>query len=160
MHHISSIAQRLLASLVLLLILALAGAAQSITPVTQQIALPGSPFAVVVTPDGHYVFASLSGLASGIAIIEQDRASASLLGVLATGDPVFGLAVTADGKYLLDTIQGSAATLATFPAGQFPRQWALSQNGEYLYLTEFSSNLLAIFPVHELLEDVKTADKD
>ncbi len=109
MHRISSVAQRLFASLVLLLILVLTGAAQSITPITQQIALPGSPFAVAVTPDGRYVFASLSGLAAGIAIIEQDRSSATLLGVLAINDPVFGLAVTSDGKYLLDTVQGTPA---------------------------------------------------
>ena len=89
------------------LILALTSAAQSITPITQQIALPGSPFAGAVTPDGRYVFASLSGLAAGIAIIEQDRSSATLLGVLATNDPVFGLAVASDGKYLLDTVQGT-----------------------------------------------------
>ncbi|MBV8887146.1 MAG: hypothetical protein JO235_24565 [Chroococcidiopsidaceae cyanobacterium CP_BM_RX_35] len=49
---------------------------------------------------------------------------------------------------------GDAATVGTFTAGEFPRQWALSPDGEYLYLTEFSSNILAIFPVHALVKEV------
>ena len=53
--------------------------AQTINPPEQEISLAGSPFAVTTTPDGRYVFASLSGTANGIAVIQQDRTSASLL---------------------------------------------------------------------------------
>jgi DNA-binding beta-propeller fold protein YncE len=49
---------------------------------------------------------------------------------------------------------GDAATVGTFTAGEFPRQWALSPDGEYLYLTEFNSNVLAIFPVPALIKKV------
>lgn len=42
---------------------------------------------------------------------------------------------------------GDAATVGKFTAGEFPRQWALSPDGEYLYLTEYNSNILAIFAV-------------
>ena len=49
---------------------------------------------------------------------------------------------------------GDSATLGTFTAGEFPRQWALSPDGQYLYLTEFSSNILAIFPVPALIKEV------
>jgi DNA-binding beta-propeller fold protein YncE len=50
---------------------------------------------------------------------------------------------------------GSAATVGTFDAGVFPRQWALSPNGKFLYLTEFSSDILAIFPVKSIVHQVK-----
>jgi DNA-binding beta-propeller fold protein YncE len=103
--------------------------AQSINPPIQEISLPGSPFAVTTTPDGRYVFASLSGDANGIAIVRtqpgtnfpafgkrkfatQGQPSASLVRILATGGGNWGLAVTPDGRYLLDTVQpiGKAAT--------------------------------------------------
>jgi hypothetical protein len=45
--------------------------AQTINPQEQDISLAGSPFAVTTTPDGRYVFASLSGSANGIAVIKQ-----------------------------------------------------------------------------------------
>jgi hypothetical protein len=41
---------------------------------------------------------------------------------------------------------GASATVGTFASGDFPRQWGLSDNGHFLYLTEFSSNILGIFP--------------
>ena len=44
----------------------------------------------------------------------------------------------------------------TFTAGEFPRQWALSPDDEYPYLTEFNSNILAIFPVPALTKEVST----
>ena len=49
---------------------------------------------------------------------------------------------------------GDSATLGTFTAGEFPRQWALSPDGQYLYLTEYSSNILAIFPVPALIKEL------
>jgi len=133
---------------------------QPINPPQQQIALAGSPFAVTTSTDGRWVFASLSGTANGIAIIKQSQGSATLVGVLPTGGGTFGLTVTRDGRYLLDTVQptgtatspqgvqfidihkaiageADAATVGTFSAGQFPRQWALSPDHELLYLTEY-----------------------
>jgi hypothetical protein len=53
---------------------------------------------------------------------------------------------------------GSSATIGTFVAGDFPRQWGLSTNDRFLYLTEFSSNTLAIFPVQSLVNDVRASD--
>jgi DNA-binding beta-propeller fold protein YncE len=50
---------------------------------------------------------------------------------------------------------GSAATVGTFAAGDFPRQWGLPDNGRFLYLTEFSSNVLAVFPVSDLVNEVR-----
>ncbi len=53
---------------------------------------------------------------------------------------------------------GSSATVGTFVAGDFPRQWGLSNNERFLYLTEFSSNILAIFPAQSLVNDVRAFD--
>jgi DNA-binding beta-propeller fold protein YncE len=53
---------------------------------------------------------------------------------------------------------GSSATVGTFVAGDFPRQWGLSQDDRNLYLTEFSSNVLEIFPVADLVNDVRPFD--
>jgi DNA-binding beta-propeller fold protein YncE len=53
---------------------------------------------------------------------------------------------------------GSAATVGTFTAGDFPRQWGLSSNDRFLYLTEFSSNVLAVFPVQDLVNEVSQND--
>jgi hypothetical protein len=50
---------------------------------------------------------------------------------------------------------GSAATVGTFEAGDFPRQWGLSNDDRFLYLTEFSSNVLAIFSVSDLVNNVR-----
>jgi DNA-binding beta-propeller fold protein YncE len=55
---------------------------------------------------------------------------------------------------------GSSATIGTFVAGDFPRQWGLSNNDRFLYLTEFSSNTLGIFPVRSLVNDVRRFDPD
>jgi hypothetical protein len=55
---------------------------------------------------------------------------------------------------------GTAATVGTFEAGDFPRQWGLSNNDHFLYLTEFSSNVLAILPVASLVDDVRALDPD
>jgi DNA-binding beta-propeller fold protein YncE len=53
---------------------------------------------------------------------------------------------------------GSSATIGTFVAGDFPRQWGLSNDDRFLYLTEFSSNNLAIFPVPSLVDQVRQFD--
>jgi DNA-binding beta-propeller fold protein YncE len=52
-------------------------------------------------------------------------------------------------------VGGDAATVGTFGAGVFPRQWALSPDGKLLYLTEFGSNTLAIFPVSSIVHQVQ-----
>ena len=53
---------------------------------------------------------------------------------------------------------GSSATVGTFVAGDFPRQCGLSNNERFLYPTEFSSNVAAIFPTRNLIKDVRTFD--
>lgn len=52
-------------------------------------------------------------------------------------------------------VGGDAATVGTFDAGVFPRQWALSPDGKLLYLTEFGSNTFAIFPVSSIVQQVQ-----
>jgi DNA-binding beta-propeller fold protein YncE len=47
------------------------------------------------------------------------------------------------------------STVGTFDAGVFPRQWALSPDGRLLYLTEFGSDTLAIFPVRSIVNQVQ-----
>jgi 6-phosphogluconolactonase (cycloisomerase 2 family) len=92
-------------------------AAPLIEPVKQEIILAGSPFAVLPTPDGKYVFASLSGASAGTAIIERNGASDSLVGTIpdpTAGGGIFGLAITHDGKYLLATVQDKT------PSGSLP----------------------------------------
>ena len=41
---------------------------------------------------------------------------------------------------------------ATLRRGVFPRQWALSPYGKLLYLTEFGSDVLAVFPVGSVFD--------
>jgi hypothetical protein len=86
--------------------------AQTVNPPKQEISLAGSSFSLTTTPDGRYVFTSLSGAANGIAMIKQDHTSATLVRVLGTGGGTYGLIATPDGRYLLDTVQpvGSATT--------------------------------------------------
>ncbi len=50
---------------------------------------------------------------------------------------------------------GAAATVGTFDAGVFPRQWAESPDHRLLYLTEFGSNTLAIFLVSSIVHQVQ-----
>jgi hypothetical protein len=50
---------------------------------------------------------------------------------------------------------GDAATVGTFDAGVFPRQWAESPDHRLLYLTEFGSNTLAIFTVSSIVHQVQ-----
>ena len=49
---------------------------------------------------------------------------------------------------------GTSATVGFFQVDQFPREWGLSTNDHFLYLTEFSSKVLLIFPVPELIADL------
>jgi DNA-binding beta-propeller fold protein YncE len=54
---------------------------------------------------------------------------------------------------LLDT--GEAADVGTFAAGSFPRQWAVSEDGRQLFLTEFGANTLAVLDVPSLLHGLQ-----
>jgi Lactonase, 7-bladed beta-propeller len=149
--------------------------AQAISPTLQQLSLPGSPFAVTPTPDGRYVFASLSGGTSGIAIIKQDRTSASLVRVLATGGGAWGLTVTRNGRYLLDTVQPPSSsgtpegvqiidirkaiagepgailgTVAT-GAGSGPIEVALSNDGRYVFATNEDNETVSVIDFRRAL---------
>jgi DNA-binding beta-propeller fold protein YncE len=155
--------------------------AQAINPTLQDVSLPGSPFAVVSTPDGKYVFASLSGATNGIAIIKQGPSSASLVRVLPTGGGAFGLTVTRDGRYLLDTVQpiGAATTpqgaqiidiqkaiagqpgaiLGTVPtgAGSGPIEVALSNDGRFAFVTNEDNETVSVIDFRKALESGASA---
>jgi hypothetical protein len=73
--------------------------------VQQQIPLPGSPFAAITTPDGRYVFVSMGGASSGVAVIRQRKTFATDVQMIATCGPAFGLAMTKNGRYLLVAVQ-------------------------------------------------------
>ena len=45
-----------------------------------------------------------------------------------------------------------------FVAGDFPRQWSLSNDGRFLYLTEYSSNKLEVFSVPDLVSELEPFD--
>lgn len=48
-----------------------------------------------------------------------------------------------------------SSTVGTFDAGVFPRQWTISPDGKLLYLTEFGSDTLGIFPVRSIIDQVQ-----
>jgi DNA-binding beta-propeller fold protein YncE len=150
--------------------------AQAIDPTVQDLSLPGSPFAVASTPDGHYVFASLSGDTNGIAIIRQDRASATLVRVLPTGAAAYGLTVSRDGRYLLDDVipdggatspQGmqiidirravsgeSGAILGTVPTGGAdagPGEVQLSPDGRFAFVSNEDNETVSVINFREAL---------
>ena len=50
----------------------------------QQVVLPGSPFAVQTTSDGHWAFTSLSGRSMGIAILEHINRGYQLVHIVPT----------------------------------------------------------------------------
>jgi hypothetical protein len=145
--------------------------AQAINPPLQEIALPGSPFAVATTRDSHYVFASLSGDANGIAIIEQGSKSANLVRILPTGGGTFGLTVTSDGRYLLDTVQGSTpgaqiinidkaiagdsgAIIGTVPtgAGSGPIEVDLTNDNSFAFVTNEDNETVSVFDFNKALK--------
>jgi DNA-binding beta-propeller fold protein YncE len=75
------------------------------TTTPEQIALPGSPFGVVASPDGRFAFASLSGATQGIAVVERGSAGTQLLHIIPTAGDAFGLALSGDGGLLLAAVQ-------------------------------------------------------
>ena len=149
--------------------------AQPIDPTVQNLSLPGSPFAVATSHDGRYVFASLSGATSGIAIIKQDHASAHLVRVLPTGGGAWGLTVSRDGRYLLDTVQPAAgattpegvqiidirkalagrsdAILGTVPtgAGSGPIEVALSNDNRFIFATNEDNETVSVIDFRKAL---------
>lgn len=75
----------------------------------QHVSLPGSPFGVLTTRDGRYVFVSLSGPTNGVAVLQQGKPFAAVVRLVATCGPAFGLTMTNDGRYLLVAIQGGGS---------------------------------------------------
>jgi len=47
--------------------------------------------------------------------------------------------------------------VGTFDADVFPRQWAMSPDGRWLYLTEFLSNTLAVVIANATVEATRLA---
>jgi DNA-binding beta-propeller fold protein YncE len=155
--------------------------AQTINPPKQEISLAGSPFAVATSPDGRYVFASLSGSANGIAVIKQGQTSASLVQLLATGGGTYGLTVTPDGRYLLDTVQplGSAtspqgvqfidvqkaiagqadAVLGTVPTGtgSGPIEVGLSNDNRFAFVSNEDNETVSVIDFRKALASSESA---
>lgn len=152
--------------------------AQPITPTLQTLALPGSPFAVVSTPDGRYAFATLTGATSGIAIIRQHRTTATLVRVLPTGAGAWGLTITHDGRYLLDTVSADpepggtssgppqavqiidvrkaiagqpGAIVATVPTPPGPTEVALSNDGRYAFAADEDNQTVSVIDLRRAL---------
>jgi DNA-binding beta-propeller fold protein YncE len=75
--------------------------AQTTLPFEQQVTLPGSPFAVQITSDGHWAFTSLSGRRMGIAILEHINRGYQLVHIVPTAGPALGLTLSRDGSLLL-----------------------------------------------------------
>src|SRR5215471_9814161 len=143
--------------------------AQSINPEVQLISLPGSPFAVAVTPDGKHVFVSLQK-ANGVAVIEQGDESATLLGVIPTGGSAWGMAITSDGKYLLVAVQGQVlgvqfidvqkaiavaadAVLGTVPTtpGSDPVELALSAGDRFVFSANEHNKTVSVIDISRAL---------
>lgn len=129
----------------------------------QQIALPGSPFAVVPNLDASTLFVSISnqtsGQTNGIAIVGNGSGTASLERVLPTGGRPFGLALSANGRYLIGAVQAAGQTgktglqiidtakavasnvgaiLATvpLPSNSGPIEVAWSRNNQFIFVTK------------------------
>jgi DNA-binding beta-propeller fold protein YncE len=158
--------------------------AQTINPPKQEISLAGSPFAVTTTPDGRYVFASLSGAANGIAVIKREHTSATLVRVLATGGGTYGLIVTPDGRYLLDTVQpiGSATTpqgvqfidvqkaiagqadaiLGTVPTGadSGPIEVGLSKDDRFVFVSNEDNETISVIDFRKALVSGESASSN
>ena len=83
--------------------------AQAINPVQQQIPLPGSPFAAITTPNGRYIFVSMTGATSGVAVLRQEKTVAAVVQTLSTCGPAFGLAMSKGGRYLLVAVQAGSS---------------------------------------------------
>src|SRR5271170_2972251 len=76
--------------------------AQTINPAQQKISVPGSPFAVITTRDGRYVFVSLviTPTTGGVAVIRQRKNSATIKGIISTCGSAHGMAISKGGRYL------------------------------------------------------------
>lgn len=78
------------------------------------VSLPGRPFAVAGSPDGCWLFVSLTGGgAAGIAVLQRDGGHMQLARVVRTKTPPTGLAPTHDGKLLVATAGDSVMVLDT-----------------------------------------------
>ena len=78
---------------------------QAVNPVQQQIPLPGSPFAVVTSRDGRYVFVSMTSPTSAVAVLRQRNNYAAVVQMIPTCGPAFGLAMSKGGRHLLVAVQ-------------------------------------------------------
>jgi len=86
--------------------------AQTINPAQQQIPLPGSPFAVITTPDGRSLFVSTTSPTSGVTVLRQRNKFATIVQTIPTCGPAFGLALSKGGKYLLVAVQKGSSCLS------------------------------------------------
>jgi DNA-binding beta-propeller fold protein YncE len=90
-----------------LLYLSCSAPAQTLRPLPRPhsytIALPGSPYGVVTSPDGDWVFVGLTGGVSGgaIAVLQLSETGYALVRVIQLPNGLAGIAITHDGKLLI-----------------------------------------------------------
>jgi hypothetical protein len=116
--------------------------------VAHMISTCGPAFGLAITNNGRYLLAAVQAGTScpsgGVQFIDVRKAIA--------GDPAprwvrFQPMPLPSKRNFPPTIP--------FGAGVFPRQWAVSPNGRWLYLTEYISNTLAIFRVSSIVHQVQ-----
>jgi DNA-binding beta-propeller fold protein YncE len=137
---------------------------------TAMVNLPGTPFGVVVTPDGRWAFVTL------INSVEVLRLGPSLAPVkvrvipLPAASPAEGETLTADGRYLLAAAGSGAVvisatraeqglpgavlgTLSDPAGGAGAIEVAASPDGRYAFVTEEASQRAAVFNLHRALTE-------
>ena len=78
-------------------------------PVVETVQLPGSPFKLAVSSDGCWIYASMAGKQTGLAILKRSAGSLNVVKTLKTSGPLTGLVLTHDGKMLMGTASQSAS---------------------------------------------------
>ncbi len=114
--------------------------------------VPLHPFGAVATRSGGWIFVSVSnGTASGggIAVLRRDARQLCVVRVVPMPGTPLGLTLThlSVGNQVL---AGRSGTLGTIPAGAFPRELSLSDDGHTLLLTNDSSGTVQLFDVARL----------
>jgi DNA-binding beta-propeller fold protein YncE len=142
--------------------------AQTSLTFEQQVPLPGSPFAVQTTSNGHWAFTSLSGPSMGIAILEHINRGYQLAHIVPTAGPALGLTLSRDGSLLLAAI--APHTVAFIDVGRAIAgapdavlgyqslgavagtiELALSGDGRFLFAANESSSTVSVINVRHAL---------
>jgi hypothetical protein len=134
----------------------------------QQVALPGSPFAVQTTPDVQWAFASLGGRSLGIAVFKHDNRGYQLVRIVPTAGPARGLALSRDGSLLFAVtsprgvavidigraIAGAPEAVLGYQslgAAAGTIELALSRDGRFLFASNELSGTVSVIDVRNAL---------